>query len=489
MSIKYKDDSLLIDGIDVGENLNTKRKALSFDVFFLDVFTISSGDASELFNRFDYASSIGFIKVEKGANFKVNDAANFGLNLFLYTSPEQYGYTGSMVTVTSNYTIESTYYVRIRLFKKNRENITDISIFDGKYTFTGYYYENTDLRLKLCSRRIANSVGSQYYCNAEYFGKQNVSSLYAAYDSLMAEYPDFITKKVIGKDASNSYDIVAYTIDAHNYKKASSARRSLKIVLMSNIHGSEWEAASSDFVFAKELCEKKDTDDTMRLLWDNCVFVIIPTCNPWGLQNTNRCNSNGVNLNRNFPADWIFYDEEPFGYNYAGEAPADQEETKLLVSFISQHRDAFIMINRHTSGGLKKSETNRQYGYATSSFVTDNDVTAAAAKEIDGIIKRNNLWFYEDDAELRHIPLFVNQSLTNHGCMDAYFNSKGIHGFIFEFGQYNFADYGYPNMNAENVQKIDVTITANLFKSYVIENAYILSSTERDNIVYNKQNN
>ena len=49
------------------------------------------------------------------------------------------------------------------------------------------------------------------------------------------------------------------------------------------------------------------------------------------------------------PIDWKFYPASDT-YNYAGESAADQLETQLLMKFMDDHRDAFIMTNRHSAG-------------------------------------------------------------------------------------------------------------------------------------------
>ena len=76
-------------------------------------------------------------------------------------------------------------------------------------------------------------------------------------------------------------------------------------------------------------------------------LLFIPCLNPDGMQNGTRTNSNGVDLNRNFPTDNWGEDTSKAGNNpadyYGGTAPASEVETKFLVEIINEYKPVLIL--------------------------------------------------------------------------------------------------------------------------------------------------
>ena len=74
--------------------------------------------------------------------------------------------------------------------------------------------------------------------------------------------------------------------------------------------------------------------------------------NPWYL----RKNSNGVDINRNFPADWeiISYSyggstTNPVGGIYRGPSPMSESETQAVTGFLREHRPAMVFSYHHVA--------------------------------------------------------------------------------------------------------------------------------------------
>jgi hypothetical protein len=90
-----------------------------------------------------------------------------------------------------------------------------------------------------------------------------------------------------------------------------------KIMLTGGIHGEEWRAG--------DLSRLVDylNNNPQEIIHQNKSFVIVPFTNPDSSRIERRYNSNGVNLNRNWPAYW-----EP-GYN-RGPYPLSEPEVKHL---------------------------------------------------------------------------------------------------------------------------------------------------------------
>lgn len=70
-------------------------------------------------------------------------------------------------------------------------------------------------------------------------------------------------------------------------------------------------------------------------------LLFIPCFNPDGKQLNIRQNSNGVDLNRNFPTEnWILSDDKAY---FGGNEPASEIETKFLIEIIEEYNPEFIL--------------------------------------------------------------------------------------------------------------------------------------------------
>ena len=70
-------------------------------------------------------------------------------------------------------------------------------------------------------------------------------------------------------------------------------------------------------------------------------MLFIPCLNPDGLANGTRTNANGVDLNRNFPAqNWELGEKNEY---FGGDSPASEQETKFLVYVIDKYKPDLII--------------------------------------------------------------------------------------------------------------------------------------------------
>lgn len=70
-------------------------------------------------------------------------------------------------------------------------------------------------------------------------------------------------------------------------------------------------------------------------------MLFIPSLNPDGKQLGRRTNSNGVDINRNFPTkNWELTEKDNY---FGGEAPASEIETKFLINVIEEYRPKLIL--------------------------------------------------------------------------------------------------------------------------------------------------
>lgn len=75
--------------------------------------------------------------------------------------------------------------------------------------------------------------------------------------------------------------------------------------------------------------------------YPNTPLLFIPCLNPDGKQLNTRTNSNGVDLNRNFPTkNWILGEKDQF---FGGSAPASEIETQFLIDTIEEFMPKIIL--------------------------------------------------------------------------------------------------------------------------------------------------
>lgn len=79
----------------------------------------------------------------------------------------------------------------------------------------------------------------------------------------------------------------------------------------------------------------------------NSKSLFIPCLNPDGLQNGTRVNTNGVDLNRNFPTKNHGQDGSSAGSNpenyYGGNSPASEIETKFVINIVEKYKPKLII--------------------------------------------------------------------------------------------------------------------------------------------------
>ena len=70
-------------------------------------------------------------------------------------------------------------------------------------------------------------------------------------------------------------------------------------------------------------------------------LMYVPCVNPDGVKAKTRVNSNGVDINRNFPTkNWELTEKNEF---FGGNTPASEIETKFLVEIIEKYEPKFIL--------------------------------------------------------------------------------------------------------------------------------------------------
>ena len=202
-----------------------------------------------------------------------------------------------------------------------------------------------------------NAVGVKAMDGTVDFDDDNpsLSDLYDAYDALVESYPDYVSKEDLGTDASGTYHLYAYyfTPEEPDVQNTFYRLPYPKINLLSGIHGNGTSGDSNVNCFClyylmKSLCDSwRDSDALAYLRW-NVRFAVLPVQNPWGFVNKNRCNYNGVDLNKNFSAGWAAGGSGTA--EYSGTAPLSEAESVIINAFAEANKDAIFSTDMHSQG-------------------------------------------------------------------------------------------------------------------------------------------
>ena len=152
------------------------------------------------------------------------------------------------------------------------------------------------------------------------------------WELLREENPEYITRNIIIKDTSGELDIYEYVFEPENYTKT--------VFLISGVHGDEYEAFWGLYYFMKKIAENTDSHERMVGLKDNIRYVIIPICNPWGMERQTRRNSRGVDPNQNYDVNF-----REAGHASGGSAPFSENEStavKMIAEKYNSELDLFI---------------------------------------------------------------------------------------------------------------------------------------------------
>lgn len=195
----------------------------------------------------------------------------------------------------------------------------------------------------------------EYNANGNsYLSKYDFATMTAMFTAMATENPDYVTETVLGKDASGTYDIKQYVLDAPSTLVSgnTSAIKSEKPVFLitSGLHGLEPDAVHMVYHFMKDLCENHMESDHLEYLRNNVKFVIVPISNPWGYVNKNYHNSNDVDLNKNFECGY-----RNNGTDNTGTAAYSEAETVLLKGVFDTYKDAVFHLECHGKYGVDTS--------------------------------------------------------------------------------------------------------------------------------------
>jgi hypothetical protein len=171
-----------------------------------------------------------------------------------------------------------------------------------------------------------------------YANYETKTSIINKYKALCTSYPQYCNYVSIGKSVLGK-DILMFRIG----NSSSNGR----ILWDAQMHGTEDAGSETGYLFAKWLLSSGDSRAKYMLAhnW----FLFIPVVN---MDEYNRVNAHGVNINRNFAVGWRFSgtSTKTSAGDYRGPCAASEPETRALINVFKTYKIKFY-INTHTFGG------------------------------------------------------------------------------------------------------------------------------------------
>lgn len=364
-------------------------------------------------------------------------------------------------------------YIRIVAKQLNDGQFIDESLVNelgSHFKLTQSFFTNR------AAGRYVSPVKEEFFYDdeLEVFSTENkLETLYAKWDALHEAYPSVVSEKTVlgevGGKEIRSYKITPTPMKTKDITGITRySCEPLKMLYVSCIHGGEGAIGLDDFTMFKNLVESHKPS----VLWNNCVFEVIPVVNPVGYDEDSRYNGNKVNINRNFPVGWTYVDSAVDQYNASGDEPGSEYETQVLMNFVKSHPDAFLVLNRH---GTKPWAQNDTAGYVSCTYQSDIETAIASGiatdtslrkkyPEINEISPNNRIYFTDDGSQFA-------------GTFDRWFDSVGYHGYLLEYTD-RVAD-GVTEIDNGTVRRINIVGIANLLCDCVLNNREIIGNNNK----------
>jgi hypothetical protein len=182
--------------------------------------------------------------------------------------------------------------------------------------------------------------------------RTTLTAIYSAYDKLVTDYPLYVTKTPLGKDAGGTLDIHRYDICAPTPHENSDGDHPAitrpKIILISGIH-TEWVGIWSLYHAIEEILTNPAFADIKR----NVHLIVVPACNPYCLDeatrgnSSGRTNANGVEIHRNFTVGWADNPNPEGNEHWGGVKELSEAESRYIDAIMAENPDAVAFVSCH----------------------------------------------------------------------------------------------------------------------------------------------
>ena len=183
-------------------------------------------------------------------------------------------------------------------------------------------------------------------------GNTTVAAIYAKYDALMAQHPNYITKTDLGLASDGSTHIYRYDFCEPRARKNQGSTNhpdlvKPKAIIVSGIH-IEYAGMYALYYALEEIANNAELYQDLR---KNTHLIVVPAMNPYCLDSNNysvsngRKNANGVEIHRNFEVEHKVVDAS--SNNYGGAKPLSEVEAQYVDNIMKNNTDAAFFLTCH----------------------------------------------------------------------------------------------------------------------------------------------
>lgn len=307
--------------------------------------------------------TVGFIPVSAGATIFLDDTNTYKFNVAEYSSADKASKTAYRTFGTDVYTVQADGYIRASIALKNDVVQTDTHISrhlilkTDKKTLEGRLGE-LESRSQYNRQVMFGACALQQYYRTfsgdfSLFNKSTSSAdFYSAFTNLVSEHSDYCTVKNLG-NGSDGNPIYGYDFAPIQFKSTPVVSNIPKIVIIAGQHGFEKCSCFGLYYFVRDLLKNWQNNTTLDYIRNHVHLVILPVVNRYGFDNLEYKNANGVNLNRNYPVNFVVGTAGTD--DYGGASAFDQPETQMVRDLVYSNYDSMLFVDFHTNGNTNVS--------------------------------------------------------------------------------------------------------------------------------------
>lgn len=286
-----------------------------------------------------------------------------------------------------------------------------------------------------------------------------VSRLYGLYDAVSSS-DVVITKDLLGKDASNTYDI-------YNYKVSRNTGSKPVVLIIVGEHGDELNSAMLGYYAFNEI-----VTGSLKKYLKYVDFWVVPLMNPYGYENKTRNNYNNVNLNRDFPCNWEYSSDT---HSTTGDYSLSQPETQIIYDLLVNNKNNILFIcNKHDTGTMTdkiNSNFNGIAGYVTTYLESDKLVNNGICHYQNEQVRETDSWIassYSGSEDVSSMRWIASRTSGVAGSLDVFANSIGIHGSLLEIA--GTAGSSYSTTHAKDFARLGLDFFINWIAGSIDKN-------------------
>ena len=343
------------------------------------------------------------------------------------TAGQQYKMIIRRATEDTSETVTVADFYDKALFFNPIQKIGSVSVTgDPRYVFADY---------GLLPQAVFYPGLSDTYNTYDY--NTTAETIFTAFDALVTAHGEYITKSDLGICSDGIQHVYMYDFNPHQKSGGVMYESLPTIFLLCGQHGYEKISVYAAYYMLKHIIENSSENPILNYLRNHVRIVCVPVANPYGFNQKSYKNYNGVNLNRNWDADWRTgpNEDDPSSKDYAGEAPFDQPETAAIRdAFLTLKSGVSVAIDFHTNGSNVAVES---YGEMNCILYTDRvtPLWMCAKKAVRYHIKDITSHLAEQYNLSIADDVFCGMTITNHshhGQAQQWFDKQEKIAFTFE---------------------------------------------------------